>query len=407
MQMKMYRCNDQWFVDYDSILACLGENGFYPPLENGMEEIHRIAAGEYTPLPSSSDLPQSVSLQSKMPPVYDQFSRGTCVAQAATALMEYYTDCKWHFSMQYLFERIKRLEKDKFENTAMEIVNGQPISDPKMIPAANQAINILHANELEITRQNIAAVLLQKKVSLSDGSFGYMAMEILDKYGVCTNATLPYARQQLGGKTADVDAARADLPPGADEEAARHRLLDPYYVFPSPNNVEEIKRYLAGSNDNRPMPVMVGVLTLDHLKLEGDRIRIPGLKSWKVESANCEVVPVLDEQGRKVGAKINGFDESSLQEAEPVFSMVANASGSWGSATTTSSPGVTSRSVDEVRHTASAAAKRRSPSPPNCGSGRWARIGTVMETIRSASFSRGIGIKRAASPFGAKVSGVI
>ena len=98
--------------------------------------------------------------------------------------------------------------------------------------------------------------------------------------------------------------------------------------------------------------------------------------------------------------------EAANQNSEPVFSTAAKVDGRRGIATTTSSVGVTSASEDDVRQTASALAKRLSPRPPSVGGGRFARIGTVMSMVRSASLSRGIARTSAASPFGAKARGV-
>ena len=81
-------------------------------------------------------------------------------------------------------------------------------------------------------------------------------------------------------------------------------------------------------------------------------------------------------------------------------------SGMAGNATVTSASGVTSASVVSLRHTASACANRRSPSPPNTGCGMPPPIGTVIDTFRSFSGTRGMARISAASPFGANASGV-
>ena len=47
-----------------------------------------------------------------MPPVCQQSLRGTCVAAAATALLEYYEDCRTRLSLQYLYEVTKELDRD-------------------------------------------------------------------------------------------------------------------------------------------------------------------------------------------------------------------------------------------------------------------------------------------------------
>ena len=81
-------------------------------------------------------------------------------------------------------------------------------------------------------------------------------------------------------------------------------------------------------------------------------------------------------------------------------------SGMAGNATVTSASGVTSISTVTLRHTASACANRRSPSPPSTGCGMPPPIGTEIETLRSFSGTRGMARMSAASPFGANASGV-
>ena len=87
-------------------------------------------------------------------------------------------------------------------------------------------------------------------------------------------------------------------------------------------------------------------------------------------------------------------------------STVHRRSGRAGNATVTSASGVTSLSVAALRHTASAAANLRSPSPPSTGCGTPSPIGTVIVTARSLRGTRGMARTSAASPFGANASGV-
>ena len=173
MKKKMYRCNDQlfsndcWLQRPEDIKYILAQLGFYSAMvENGLGILQKIEKGEYRPVPTSPDLPAGFSLQDKMPPVYDQGNRGTCVAQAATALMEYFCDCKWRFSMQYLFERMKRLELEKLEKTAQELVNKQEISDQFMAQLANDVIGHLQEEQKELTVRNVINEMRQQTGSL-------------------------------------------------------------------------------------------------------------------------------------------------------------------------------------------------------------------------------------------------
>ena len=62
-----------------------------------------MADGRYRAGARSRELPSAASLVHAMPPVYEQAMRGTCVANAVTALLEYYEDCRTRLSVQYLF----------------------------------------------------------------------------------------------------------------------------------------------------------------------------------------------------------------------------------------------------------------------------------------------------------------
>jgi len=53
-------------------------------------------------------------------------------------------------------------------------------------------------------------------------------------------------------------ATATAFPPGAHEDAQKHRVLSGLYLLRAPNNVDEIRGILAGTNGRRPMPVCVG-----------------------------------------------------------------------------------------------------------------------------------------------------
>ena len=91
---------------------------------NWVSGLRRLEEGKYAPVPYSKNAPESFSLREAMPPVYDQASRGTCAANAGTALVEYYEGCKTRLSVQYLYERMKRAERDAYRIAAEELMSG-------------------------------------------------------------------------------------------------------------------------------------------------------------------------------------------------------------------------------------------------------------------------------------------
>ena len=65
-----------------------------------------------------------------MPPVYQQSMRGTCVANAATALVEYYEDCKARLSIQFLHEMTKTVERNWIDGNLDALAKGESV-DPE------------------------------------------------------------------------------------------------------------------------------------------------------------------------------------------------------------------------------------------------------------------------------------
>lgn len=260
-----------------------------------LDAIRRIAAGEYTPIPKRLKLPDSVSMKDSMCQVRDQAFRGTCAANAGAALMEYYCHAKTNFSVQYLYERMKRKEKEIYHQAANEILNGQPISNAAMRETANSIASFIASKRKSgvVTNEDVARILYNKQVEMDGGSTAEILFEVLDEYGICREEFWPYAREQLDERTWVNGVNSLDMPPGADEDARRHRLCDKPYIFTAPNNVEELKKYLVGDVYHAPMPVYVGVLTFADengcLPLENGFARLPKLATVKIEKAQCDI----------------------------------------------------------------------------------------------------------------------
>ena len=73
--------------------------------------LYALKSGTYHAGMRTRSFPASFSVKEGMPPVYQQSMRGTCVASAATALVEFYEDCKARLSVQFLHEMTKSVEK--------------------------------------------------------------------------------------------------------------------------------------------------------------------------------------------------------------------------------------------------------------------------------------------------------
>ena len=114
---------------------------------NWVSGLRRLEEGKYAPVPYSKNAPESFSLREAMPPVYDQASRGTCAANAGTALVEYYEGCKTRLSVQYLYERMKRAERDAYRIAAEELMSGGVVSNPDMAEEARAIAALLAARQ--------------------------------------------------------------------------------------------------------------------------------------------------------------------------------------------------------------------------------------------------------------------
>ena len=229
------------------------------------EFLRALRDGRYRAPARTRNVPASTSLVSKMPPIYEQALRGTCVANAVTAMLEYYEDCKMRLSVQYLFAATKEVERAAIERNLLRLRTGEPL-DPafelalhskllqlRMMADANGGINTPvmrpYLTQFEET--------VRTRYEAMDGSLLRSCFNVLEFQGTCRYALWPYA-----GVTAAPLFGAAESgahPPGSDDDAKKHRVLSGLYLLPAPNNVDEIRGILAGVNDRRPMPVCVTV----------------------------------------------------------------------------------------------------------------------------------------------------
>ena len=229
------------------------------------EFLRALRDGRYRAPARTRNVPASTSLVSKMPPIYEQALRGTCVANAVTAMLEYYEDCKMRLSVQYLFAATKEVERAAIERNLSRLRLGEPLDRAfelalhskllqlRMMADANGGINTPvmrpYLTQFEET--------VRTRYEAMDGSLLRSCFNVLEFQGTCRYALWPYA-----GVTAAPlfgAAENGEHPPGSDDDAKKHRVLSGLYLLPAPNNVDEIRGILAGVNDRRPMPVCVTV----------------------------------------------------------------------------------------------------------------------------------------------------
>lgn len=205
--------------------------------------------------------PASSSLKSHLPPVYQQSMRGTCVANAATALVEYYEDCKARLSVQFLHEMTKCVERDWIDENLRSLSKGEAVDPEFGSRFANQVAQIRLASDANGAESPAAQAFLNAFARQIKSHFGVQSgssirhcFAAIRDYGICRYSLWPYANIQT-----DEVAPSASFPPGSKEDAQKHRILTGLYILRSPNNVDEIRGILAGANARRPMPVCVGL----------------------------------------------------------------------------------------------------------------------------------------------------
>lgn len=217
--------------------------------------------GSYHAGVRTRSFPASSSLQSRMPPVYQQSMRGTCVANAATALVEYYEDCKARLSIQFLHEMTKTVERNWIDGNLDALAKGESVDPEFGTRFASQVAQIRLTSDANGVGSPAAQAFLNAFARQIKSHFGIQAgssirhcFDAIRDYGVCRYSLWPYANVQT-----DEVAANASFPPGSKEDAQKHRILTGLYILRSPNNVDEIRGIIAGANARRPMPVCVGL----------------------------------------------------------------------------------------------------------------------------------------------------
>jgi len=249
----------------------------FPPSQT--EYMRALRKGLIRTCPLSRRHPARVTLRARMPPVYQQSVRGTCVAAAVTALLEYYEDCKTRLSIQYLFEVTKELDAAWIARNIASLADDCSADDEfcavfrrqtdqiRAIAAANGAGTPAVRAFVKAFADSLAA-----NKSLKGGALIRRCFEAVETHGICRYSLWPYANMQVtqmfGGGGA------AEYPPGAHEDARKHRVLSELYLLRAPNNVDEMRGILAGANGRRPMPVCVGLAIFDGC-VENGRFEFP------------------------------------------------------------------------------------------------------------------------------------
>jgi len=306
----------------------MGETVYSFP-ETQMEYLRAYAAGR-TPTERSRRLPARISLIERMPPVYQQALQGTCVANAAIALLEYYGDCKTRLSVQYLWAATKEVERRGLVRNLAALREGGKLDAgfEAVLHAELMQLRMLADANGGMESPAVRPYLTQfeegvkARFARSPGSLLVSCFNAIETNGVCRYALWPYAGMRTATVFGEVGAT-LEVPPGTDEDAAKHRVTSGLYLLGTPNNVDEIRGILAGSNRRRKMPVVV---TVDFFEgCDGVEYKMPPA----TENATGGLGTVCAWQGRHA-LLIVGYDDNPKAPGGGWF-LIRNSLGEgWG-----------------------------------------------------------------------------
>lgn len=293
--------------------------------------LRALKGGGYQGVARSGRGPLSVSLVSQMPPVYQQALQGTCVANAVTALLEYHDDLRTRLSVQFLFAATKEVERNGLELNFRNLRTGQPL-DPGFESVFHKELAQLRM--LAATNGGMAAPVVlpylarfeeavRERFFVSSGCLLQSCFQALETYGVCRDVLWPYAPVQAAPVFGSSAAGRVEFPPKTREDAEKRRMTHGLYRLGTPNNVDEVRSFLAGANERRPMPVVV---TVDFFEgCDGETYAFPETET----DAEGHLVAVNEWKGRH-GLLIVGYMDSSAYAGGGYFIIRNSLGAGWG-----------------------------------------------------------------------------
>lgn len=306
----------------------MGEEGysFSPPQ---VRFLLAMQDGRYRPSVLSRQFPASVSLVDRMPPVYQQALRGTCVANAVTALLEYYNDLKVRLSIQFLYVMTREFERAGVEKNLECIVKGEPLHP--MFEAVYhshllQLRMLADANggwQTPTMRPYVQKFVdgVRERFLNEGGTLLRSCFSVVETQGICRYHYWPTSTIHVTLMFGT--AQRTECPPGAKEDALKRRVVSGLYLLGTPNNVDEIRGILAGANGRRPMPVVITTSCFEGC--ENETFKFPGMK----KKADGNWVSVESRTGVH-GLLIVGYKDDSRVPGGGYF-LIRNSYGEeWG-----------------------------------------------------------------------------
>jgi hypothetical protein len=233
----------------------------------------------------TASAPVEFDLTPEMPPVYDQGARGTCVANAVTAMVEYYYNNQYKLSRQFFYWALKKF--DGSEERLQKWLS-DPLADEDFLTYEKEKrINLFHAiksgsfhsrylefvkrsdegkfyvdedGNLIVTAAWIEYIKQKYRKSFSGATLD-VAYHVLRKYGICRDELLEYVPVERF--ETEAHSLADDL--ALEKEIMREKLQDASRRIPetveivSGQSVDTLKRIVSGQGGKRPMPVVIAV----------------------------------------------------------------------------------------------------------------------------------------------------
>ena len=233
----------------------------------------------------TSPAPVEFDLTPEMPPVYDQGSRGTCVANAVTAMVEYYYNNQYKLSRQFFYWAMKKFDgsEDRLQKWLAAPLSDEDFLKFEMMKRMQlfEAIKAgsCSTQHLEYVKRNdegkfyvdgdgnpiMTASWLEyikrKYRERFSGAMLDVAYKVLCKFGICRDELLEYVPVERF--ESEAQSLSDDL--ALEKEIMREKLQDASRRIPesveivSGQSVDTLKRIISGQGGKRPMPVVIAV----------------------------------------------------------------------------------------------------------------------------------------------------
>ncbi len=209
----------------------------------------------------SAQYPPSVDLSTSMPPVYNQGGRGTCLANAMTALMEYHTFNREQLSRQFFHWALKK--EDGGEEELQKF-----LVDPSSSPRFLMLFDMEKENCKNIKPEVPVKVMIDSaRKALRESVKGASietAYKVIRKYGICREELMPYSSYEMFNTESQPPTTDSEI---LDEimkeplEDAKTRIIESGLCLIQGRAIESYKRVLSGAKGKRPMPIVCGIMT--------------------------------------------------------------------------------------------------------------------------------------------------